>query len=64
MSGRWLVTPMCEALEVSASAYLHWSAAKRSAQGPRHGVSDEAVLAQINAIHVQIGAEYGWPRMH
>ena len=64
MSGRWPVTLMCEVLEVSASAYFHRNAAKRSPGTPRRGISDEAVLAHIKAIHAQIGAEYGWPRMH
>ena len=26
--------------------------------------SDEAVLAQLRAIHAQVKGEHGWPRMH
>jgi len=65
MKGRWLITLMCEVLEVSPSGYFHWTASqRRGGDGPRRFVSDEAVLVHLRAIHVQIGGEYGWPRMH
>ena len=32
--------------------------------GPARGHSDEALLAHMRAIHVQVKQEYGWPRMH
>ncbi len=65
MKGRWPITLMCAVLEVSPSGYFHWKTSQgRDSDGPRRTVSDEAVLAHLRAIHVQIGGEYGWPRMH
>lgn len=65
MKGRWPATLMCEVLEVSPSGYFSWYAARRISSGtPGRHPSDEAVLAHIKSIHVQLKGEYGWPRMH
>lgn len=65
MKGRWPITLMCGVMEVSPSGYFHWTASQiRGSDGPRRFFSDEAVLAHLRAIHVQIGGECGWPRMH
>jgi putative transposase len=37
---------------------------ERSGSGPSRFHSNEALLAQMRAIHAQIEGEYGWPRMH
>lgn len=51
---------MCRLLGVSASGYYAWS------QRPRCGRAraDEALLAQIRAIHVRSRGTYGAPRVH
>lgn len=65
MKGRWPITLMCEVLDVSASGYFSWDASRRRPSGrPGGRHSDEALLAHIRAIHEQLRAEYGWPRMH
>lgn len=52
---------ICGVLEVSPSRYHR----QRTAQDKpyRSRVSDDALLAQIKAIHTQVKGEYGWPRM-
>ena len=55
---------LCEALEVSPSGYHQHQKRKTgsdSPSGPR--VSNDALLANIRAIHAQVRGEYGWPRM-
>jgi len=65
MKGRWPITLMCEVLEVSPSGYFGWEAAGgRNGPGPSRSLSDEALLAHMRAVHEQVAAEYGWPRMH
>ncbi len=65
MKGRWPITLMCEVLEVSPSGYFGWEAGQhRERPSPRRSLSDEALLAHMRAIHEQLRAEYGWPRMH
>lgn len=65
MTGALTVHAECEVLQVSPSGYYHWKASQgRDSDGLRRTVSDEAVLAYLRASHVQIGGEYGWPRMH
>lgn len=63
MKGRGPITLMCEVLEVSPSGYFGWSTAQVPGRSERFH-SDEALLAHMKAIHVEIGGEYGWPRMH
>lgn len=65
MKGRWPITLMCEVLEVSPSGYFGWDADRhRDRSSPVRSLSDEALLAHMRAIHEQLRAEYGWPRMH
>jgi transposase InsO family protein len=65
MKGRWPITLMCEVLDVSPSGYFSWDRASRDpGSGPSRFHSDQALLAHIRAIHVEVGGEYGWPRMH
>ena len=66
MRSQYPVSISCGVLEVSASGYFNWLIRPQQdlagRPGGRH--SDEAVLAHIRAIHVQVKGEYGWPRMH
>lgn len=59
----WPVSVLCEVLEVSPSAYHQRR--QRTAQDKPHRtrVSDDALLANIKAIHAQVKGEYGWPRV-
>jgi putative transposase len=59
----WPVSVLCEVLEVSPSGYHQRR--QRTAQDKPHRtrVSDDALLANIKAIHAQVKGEYGWPRM-
>jgi putative transposase len=59
----WPVSVLCEVLEVSPSGYHQRR--QRTAQDKPHRtrVSDDALLANIKAIHAQVRGEYGWPRM-
>ncbi|WP_376777289.1 IS3 family transposase [Paraburkholderia youngii] len=62
---RWPASLLCELLEVSPSGY-HQRRQRAAAGRERHGpvrISDDAVLANIRAIHAQVKGEYGWPRM-
>ena len=62
---QWPVTLTCEVLGVSTSGYFeHWQRLrvdKPSQPGTR--ISDAALLVHIRAIHIEVKAEYGWPRM-
>lgn len=65
MKGRWPITLMCEVLGVSPGGYFGWDADRhRDRSSPVRSLSDEALLAHMRAIHEQLRAEYGWPRMH
>lgn len=65
MKGRWPITLMCEVLELSPSGFFSWEAGlRRDRLGPARSLSNEALLAHMRAIHEQMRAEYGWPRMH
>lgn len=59
----WPVSLLCEVLDVSPSGYHQHR--QRTAQDKPHRtrVSDDALLANIKAIHAQVKGEYGWPRM-
>ena len=59
------VSIACEVLEVSASGYFIWQRRREASRpGPAGRQSDEALLAHMRAIHVEVKGEYGWPRMH
>lgn len=62
----WPVKVMCKVLGVSASGYFRWQRQQRTPveRGSGRRLGDEALLAHIRAIHVQLKGEYGWPRMH
>jgi putative transposase len=54
--GRWLVQLLCEALKVSSAGYYAWR------QRPICQRC-QALMAQIQAIHLDSKARYGSPRM-
>jgi transposase InsO family protein len=58
--GRWPVRLLCATLEVSPAGYYAWRQRPRSAQEQRH----DLLLVQIRAIHAEVKARYGSPRMH
>ena len=63
----WPISIACPVLGVSASGYFeHWrrqDTKNPSRPGGSCRISDEALLAHIKAIHVEVKQEYGWPRM-
>jgi putative transposase len=59
----WPVSVLCEVLEVSPSGYHQRRQRTAQAKPHRGRVSDDALLANIKAIHAQVKGEYGWPRM-
>ena len=63
----WLITLACDVLGVSASDYFEHgrrkSLDKPSKPGTFKRMGDEALLTHIRAIHAEVKAEYGWPRM-
>jgi len=56
--GRFEVEPICEALDVSASAYYQRKTGQRSTRQ----VSDERVLARIREVHAANYNAYGYQR--
>ena len=65
MRKQYPVSIACEVLEVSASGYFIWQRRREASRpGPTGRQSDEALLAHMRAIHVEVKGEYGWPRMH
>nr|WP_175962623.1 IS3 family transposase [Burkholderia pyrrocinia] len=59
----WPISVLCEVLDVSPSGF-HQRRQRTAQDKPRRsGVSDDALLAHIKAIHAQVKGEYGWPRM-
>lgn len=64
---RWPITLSCEVLEVSTSGYFEH--ARRAAPARpinpagRCRIDDTALLVHIRAIHAEVKAEYGWPRV-
>lgn len=56
------VSLSCQVLGVSPSGYHgHRRRDTRDAGRPRRGVSNDALLVHIRAIHAQSKGEYGWP---
>jgi transposase InsO family protein len=56
---------MCDLLGVSPSGYHADSQRQRDPTDPRRNViSNDALLANMRAIHAEAKQEYGWPRMH
>ncbi|OWK39438.1 Mobile element protein [Fimbriiglobus ruber] len=59
-AGEWAVTRMCDVLGVSTAGYYAWRARDASPQQQRR----ETLTAAIAAVHAQVHARYGSPRMH
>ena len=57
---RWPVRLLCDALDVSAAGYYAWRDRPASARQQRRG----ALLVEIRAIHAEVKARYGSPRVH
>src|SRR5262249_54055024 len=57
---RWPVRLLCEALEVSPAGYYAWRQRPRSARVLRR----DALLVEVRAIHAEVKARYGSPRIH
>ena len=58
--GQWPVRLLCEALAVSAAGYYAWRQRPRSAREQRR----DALLVEVRAIHAEVKARYGSPRVH
>ena len=58
--GRWPVRLMCRVLRVSAGGYYDWRGRPQSKRAARH----DALVVAIRAIHGEVKARYGSPRMH
>jgi putative transposase len=58
--GRWPVRLMCRVLRVSPGGYYDWRGGPQSARAEQR----EALVAAIKAVHVEVKARYGSPRMH
>jgi transposase InsO family protein len=58
--GQWPVRLLCAALEVSPAGYYAWRRRPRSARRERR----DALLVEVRAIHAEVKARYGSPRVH
>ena len=58
--GRWPVRLMCRVLAVSPGGYYDWRGRPRSARAARQ----DALVVAIKAVHREVKARYGSPRMH
>src|SRR6185437_4262117 len=58
--GRWPVRLMCRALRVSAGGYYDWRGRPKSARTERR----DALVVAIKAVHDEMKARYGSPRIH
>jgi putative transposase len=58
--GQWPVRLMCRLLRVSPGGYYTWRGRPASARAERHG----ALVVAIRAIHQEVKARYGSPRVH
>ena len=58
--GRWPVRLMCRVLRVSPGGYYDWRGRPQSAKAQRR----EALIVSIKAIHGEVKARYGSPRIH
>ncbi len=62
----WPISMLCEQLAVSASGFHQWKqrkVGKEPSKAGRRGISNDALLAHVKAIHEQVKGEYGWPRV-
>jgi len=58
--GHWPVRLLCQTLEVSPAGYYAWRRRPRSPQQQRQ----DTLLVEIRAIHAEVKARYGSPRLH
>jgi hypothetical protein len=58
--GRWPVRVPCETLEVSAAGFYARRQRPHAARGRRR----DALVVEIKAIHAEVKARYGSPRIH
>ncbi len=58
--GRWPVRLMCRVLHVSPGGYYGWRGRPQSSTAARH----DALVVTIKAIHGEVKARYGSPRIH
>jgi transposase InsO family protein len=58
--GRWPVRLMCRVLRVSPGGYYDWRGRPQSRSAARR----DALVVTIKAIHVEVKARYGSPRIH
>ena len=56
----WSIAGMCEALEVSTAGYYVWREREISTSQQRRA----GLTVQVEAIHAEVKARYGSPRMH
>jgi hypothetical protein len=56
----WPVRLLCQALEVSPAGYYAWRRRPASAREQRQ----QALVVEIRAIHAEVKARYGSPRIH
>jgi transposase InsO family protein len=57
---QWPVTARCDALQVSVAGYYAWRQRPASDQQQRR----DALLVEIQAVHQEVKARYGSPRIH
>ncbi len=57
---QWPVRLLCDALDVSAAGYYAWRDRPASARQQRQ----DALLVEVRAIHAEVKARYGSPRVH
>lgn len=57
---QWTVAWLCETLGVSTAGYYAWRDRKASSQHQRR----DTLLVEIQAIHTEVKARYGSPRIH
>ena len=58
--GRWPVRLLCAALAVSPAGYYAWRRRPRSTRQQRR----DALLVEVRAVHAEVKARYGSPRIH
>ncbi len=58
--GQWPVRLLCETLEVSTAGYYAWRDRPASDRARRR----DTLLVEIRAIHAEVKARYGSPRIH
>jgi putative transposase len=57
---QWSVRLLCATLEVSPAGYYAWRGRPASARAQRH----DRLLVDIRAVHAEVKARYGSPRIH